>query len=290
MSKYLPFHGKKKQKGSDARIGSKRKTPLHPLERLLGESLRKSGDTRVSPVTFAVEEGKDGIIGLYFAANWCPPCKIFTSHLALMYDEVKKAGRKFEVVFVSFDYNQQSYEEYFAKMPWCAIDYTETDKREEVAEEFGIKGIPVLLFLDAATFKPTTLNGREIVMLDPRGEKFPWKKPWTPETVQKLSDATTVSSKMSRSESRSSGRTSTSVYTEETPVTLKKSQYSDTPRPSEAALAAKKHQVPPLSAQEEKGENSKSQSPTSHRSLKASHNSTRRKSDLNKPGSATNTK
>lgn len=34
-----------------------------------------------------------------------------------------------------------------------------------------------MLFIDAATFKPITLNGREIVSLDPRGEKFPWKFP-----------------------------------------------------------------------------------------------------------------
>ncbi|KAK0056216.1 tryparedoxin-like isoform X1 [Biomphalaria pfeifferi] len=159
------------------RSDSKKKASVHPLEKLLGEGVLNAKGDSVSPTTFAVQEGEDGVLALYFSAHWCPPCKIFTPRLAMFYDELKGASRRFEVVFVSFDYNEASFHEYFSRMPWYAIDYSNSDKRDSVASEFGIKGIPVLIFLDAASFQPITLNGREIVMLDPRGDHFPWRIP-----------------------------------------------------------------------------------------------------------------
>ena len=40
------------------------------------------------------------VIGIYFSASWCPPCRMFTPKL-LAYREANKAD--FEVVFVSSD-------------------------------------------------------------------------------------------------------------------------------------------------------------------------------------------
>ncbi|KAH9505221.1 hypothetical protein Btru_059000 [Bulinus truncatus] len=166
--------------GRKHRSESKRRASRHPLEKLLGEGVQNAKGDTVSPASFAVEEGEEGVIALYFSAHWCPPCKMFTPRLAVFYNEVKGAARKFEVVFVSFDHSPQHFKDYFSKMPWYAIDYSNSEKREEIASWFGIKGIPVLIFLDATDFKPITLNGREIVMLDPRGDKFPWKIPLEP--------------------------------------------------------------------------------------------------------------
>merc|ERR1719189_1069843 len=41
------------------------------------------------------------VIGIYFSAHWCPPCRGFTPVLAETYETLAKAGKKFEIVFVS---------------------------------------------------------------------------------------------------------------------------------------------------------------------------------------------
>jgi nucleoredoxin len=37
------------------------------------------------------------LIGLYFSAEWCPPCKIFTPILGEFYDEVKENDKQVSV-------------------------------------------------------------------------------------------------------------------------------------------------------------------------------------------------
>ncbi|XP_059168103.1 uncharacterized protein LOC131950080 [Physella acuta] len=209
--------------------GGKKKKKAHPLEMLLGDVLKKSSGDSISPVALAVDEGKEGIIGLYFAANWCPPCKMFTPQLNLLYDEVKRAGKQFEVVFVSFDYNELSFKQYFSKMPWLAIDFNDSEKREAVAAEFGIRGIPVLLFIDAATFKPITLNGREIVSLDPRGEKFPWKFP-----VSKMSESASKAANAVPMDRASSTSSSSGTPGSDTDATLRLMSPKTGPKPSDS--------------------------------------------------------
>ena len=46
--------------------------------------------------------GKD-VVGLYFSAHWCPPCRGFTPKLAFAYAEMISLGKSFEIVFLSSD-------------------------------------------------------------------------------------------------------------------------------------------------------------------------------------------
>jgi thiol-disulfide isomerase/thioredoxin len=61
------------------------------------------------------------LVGIYFSAHWCPPCRKFTPQLAEVYKEIAAAGKKFGVVFVSSDRDEESFREYFRKMPWVMI-------------------------------------------------------------------------------------------------------------------------------------------------------------------------
>jgi nucleoredoxin len=69
-----------------------------------------SGDGSV--LTTADLEGK--VVGLYFSAHWCAPCRQFTPLLAEKYRELVAAGAGFEIVFISSDRDQTAFDEHFS--------------------------------------------------------------------------------------------------------------------------------------------------------------------------------
>ncbi|VVA94062.1 unnamed protein product [Arabis nemorensis] len=86
-------------------------------------------------------------IGLYFSAAWCGPCQRFTPQLVEVYNElVAKVG--FEVVFVSGDEDEESFRDYFSKMPWLAVPFTDSATRDHLDEVFKVRGIPNLVVID----------------------------------------------------------------------------------------------------------------------------------------------
>jgi len=96
------------------------------------------------------ELGKKKLVGLYFSAHWCAPCRQFTPSLVQSYNEWQKAGEDIEIVFVSSDTDKRSMQKYMqeAKMPWMAVPYSErTQKR--ISDQFGVRGIPMLVILDS---------------------------------------------------------------------------------------------------------------------------------------------
>jgi thiol-disulfide isomerase/thioredoxin len=76
---------------------------------------------KMVPVDVKDLEGK--VVGLYFSASWCPPCKRFTPVLAEAYKHLQKDGKPFEVVFVSLDNDPNAYANYLRAMPWLAVPY-----------------------------------------------------------------------------------------------------------------------------------------------------------------------
>ena len=41
------------------------------------------------------------VVGLYFSAHWCPPCRGFTPKLTEVYTAIKGTDKSLEIVFVS---------------------------------------------------------------------------------------------------------------------------------------------------------------------------------------------
>ncbi|ERL85769.1 nucleoredoxin [Dendroctonus ponderosae] len=125
----------------------------------------------------------DGVRGFYFSAHWCPPCKAFTPHLADVYKLIRKREPNFEVIFVSSDRSADSYSLYVESMPWLSIPFQQASVRAELAQLYGIRGIPTLLLLDS-NGHVITMDARSEIVEDPLAQNFPWK----PRAVNILTD------------------------------------------------------------------------------------------------------
>mmetsp|Transcript_29510 Transcript_29510/g.47997 ORF Transcript_29510/g.47997 Transcript_29510/m.47997 type:complete len:416 (-) Transcript_29510:186-1433(-) len=147
------------------------------LREMLGETLlSKDGEVQ----TDSALQGK--VVGLYFSAHWCPPCKGFTPVLAEIYNGYKAKGKNFEVVFVSSDRDQGSFDGYYGEMPWLALPFSDRDRKTHLSSKFKVRGIPSLVILDEDG-SLITLNGRASVQSDREGEDFPWRPKPIPELL-----------------------------------------------------------------------------------------------------------
>jgi len=152
----------------------------------LGQEFMKSdGDT-----VEVDEVRKPGVLGLYFSAHWCGPCRSFTPTLIEKYKSIKEAGHPFEIIFVSSDKSMQEFQEYFGTMPWLAIPQGDSRKKE-LSTLFDVEGIPTFVLVDSETGKVINANGRGAIT-DPRAE-FPWH----PKAVNDLSSPEGINEEVS---------------------------------------------------------------------------------------------
>jgi nucleoredoxin len=86
------------------------------------------------------------LIGIYFSAHWCPPCRGFTPVLAEFYNKVNANGEVFEVVFVSSDNDEKSFQSYLNEMPWIAVKFG-APEIEALGDQYQVSGIPRLVIL-----------------------------------------------------------------------------------------------------------------------------------------------
>ena len=103
---------------------------------------------------------KKKVIGLYFSAHWCPPCRAFTPKLVEFRNACVKNKQPFEIVFVSCDKDEKAMMGYMteAKMSWVAVPFN-SQLRQELMQHFGVRGIPSLIILDSKG-KTLSTNGR----------------------------------------------------------------------------------------------------------------------------------
>ncbi|CAF1306990.1 unnamed protein product [Adineta ricciae] len=65
-------------------------------------------------------------IGLYFSAHWCPPCRGFTPILVDFYNKYG-SEKNLEIIFISSDNDEESFNEYYQEMPWLTLDFKERE-------------------------------------------------------------------------------------------------------------------------------------------------------------------
>eukprot|EP01018_Ginkgo_biloba_P027555 Gb_22389 [translate_table: standard] len=102
-------------------------------------------------------------VGLYFSAHWCPPCRRFTPELIQIYNELKRKGEAFEIVFISSDKNQEAFEHYYKTMPWLALPFGDKGKND-LTRNFRINGIPTLIVI-GPDGKTVTADARTIISI-----------------------------------------------------------------------------------------------------------------------------
>jgi nucleoredoxin len=122
-------------------------------------------------------------IGLYFSAHWCPPCRGFTPKLAEMYKDGLKENM--EIIFVSSDRDETSFNEYFAEMPWLALPFNKRSEKEKLSKICGVEGIPSFAVINPDGTTITT-EGRSKLMSDPKGETVP--DGWLPQPCNDIND------------------------------------------------------------------------------------------------------
>lgn len=119
-------------------------------------------------------EGK--LVGIYFSAGWCAPCRAFTPVLTEFYEQNKDEA--FEIVFVSFDKSNTEKKNYIreAGMKWLTMKGAGNRHAKRLAEKFHVDSFPTLVILDPAG-NLVTLSGRSDVMLFRDTAIQRWKEP-----------------------------------------------------------------------------------------------------------------
>jgi len=127
------------------------------LSRIITSTLLR-GDGK----TVDVSALKGKVVGLYFSAHWCGPCRNFTPKLSQFYKQLQDMKKPFEVIFVSADQDQSSFQQYFKEMPWLAVPFDDA-RREQLMEEHQVRGIPCFKIISSKTGK----------VIEPEAARYP---------------------------------------------------------------------------------------------------------------------
>jgi nucleoredoxin len=141
---------------------------LASLQDLVGDKLVTASGEEISTSSLNAP-----LYGIYFSAEWCPPCRAFTPNLV---DFQKANEGNFQVIFVSFDRTAEAQEKYMTgyKMPWPAIPFG-AEQGKALAEKFRVRGIPSLIILNAEG-KLVSTDGRAEVLGNPSGAISEWSE------------------------------------------------------------------------------------------------------------------
>jgi len=134
------------------------------MESLLGDTLvSKEGNISTSSLDSKV-------VGLCFSI---PQYKEFNMKLVDFYFIAKEKGLSFEIIFISLDSGENSFEEFIDEMPWLGVK-TSFNARYLAFGKLQVRDIPSLVFCDGETGAVTNRKGRGLIMGDPDGAWLPW--------------------------------------------------------------------------------------------------------------------
>lgn len=148
-----------KEEAKKEEIAKPKKPAVAPfLKDLFSEELL---DKDGKPVSLSNLNGK--VIGIYFSASWCGPCRGFTPELAKFRNENSDI---FEVVLVGSDSSESAKNKYMNEfsMNWPSVKIDGKDS-DNINGKFKSNGIPYLVILSKSGEVITT-NGRSEISSD----------------------------------------------------------------------------------------------------------------------------
>uniref|UniRef100_A0A646QCP6 Nucleoredoxin2-1 n=1 Tax=Hemiscolopendra marginata TaxID=943146 RepID=A0A646QCP6_9MYRI len=126
------------------------------MDSLAGNTLqKKSGDlVGAGQALKAVD-----IVGLFFSAEWCPPCRKFTVTLAEAYKDLKGKGKSFEVVFVSLDVSKEEMKTTMeVHGDWLAVPFGDP-LIPDLEQKYAVEVVPTLVIMKKSG-EIITMEGR----------------------------------------------------------------------------------------------------------------------------------
>jgi nucleoredoxin len=128
-----------------------------PLELMVGPKLMSpSCTTTVS--TLAAMQGQ-GLVALYFGAQWRNECKRFVPVLSNFYKACCTTSQNLEVIYVSVDRTLVEFNDCYGRMPWLAMPTGTTPFKNSLTEQLKVIDLPTLVVLDTKTGHVVTTNG-----------------------------------------------------------------------------------------------------------------------------------
>ncbi|XP_066567719.1 nucleoredoxin-like protein 2 [Amia ocellicauda] len=94
---------------------------------------------------------RNKVVGLYFSAGWCPPCRDFTPILCDFYTELleeQDPPARFELVFISSDRSAEDMVQYMHALhgEWLALAWSDPYKHE-LKKKYNITAVPKLVIV-----------------------------------------------------------------------------------------------------------------------------------------------
>ena len=81
---------------------------------MIGDKLLQNKDGVISETTFdEAKVGEKQLVGFYFSAHWCPPCRNFTPKLKKAFNGMVAAGVPITIIFLSSDGDDAEMKDYF---------------------------------------------------------------------------------------------------------------------------------------------------------------------------------
>ena len=153
------------------------------LEQVIGDRfVAKCGQTErekeeTSMTESANVESLSGLkyVGLFFSADWCPPCKHMMQPLKNFYTDVNLQERTLELIMVSSDRTQEEWKRSHSVMPWMSLPWDEA-RANALREKFQIFAVPALVILEAKTGFTVTTTARKDLRKEVAETYIGWAK------------------------------------------------------------------------------------------------------------------
>ena len=92
-------------------------------------------------------QGGTPLIGFYFGAQWCPPCRAFSPQLSAFAERHEEV---FSVVFCSADRSDSQFRQFLGGKKFLAVPFA-SPARTQLLSHFKIQSFPTLIVVDTRT-------------------------------------------------------------------------------------------------------------------------------------------